>query len=333
MANDGAFAAVSSHGKAIVWGSSNHGGVLSEDTFQRLQSGVKQIRAYRKSFVAVFGSRAVRIPTEQTPSLHVYHESRADQPYKFEFVSSEIQNIGFQYPYDNSKVIDVVPKFNPGISKYEIVVHGSANVSLQIDATGEHQIQIDGKSLAPVASFYGLSSGHSNMNITLDSTGVYMEKNVVITVPGTNRQYTIKVVRSSLSYVGYSFCGTNAQLGCTSASLVPNAATTDSYLSPFLRRHQEFNAKNDLPSFMIEAPSNASYVDFFVTSNGNSGNLFVINSTNEKVLYNGTTGVTTSRSVALDVGTQSITLEYQSSETIAFPKRMMLTIRKKISLV
>ena len=81
-------------------------------------------------------------------------------------------------------MIDVVPKFNPGISKYEIVVHGSANVSLQIDATGEHQIQIDGKSLAPVASFYGLSSGHSNMNITLDSTDVYMEKNVVITVPG-----------------------------------------------------------------------------------------------------------------------------------------------------
>ena len=84
---------------------------------------------------------------------------------------------------------------------------------------------------------------------------------------------------------------------------------------------------------MIEAPSNASYVEFFVTSNGNSGTLLVVNSTSEKVLYNGTTGVTTSRSVALDVGTHSITLEYQSSQTIAFPKRIMLTIRKNLSLV
>ena len=67
VANDGAFAALSSHGKAIVWGSSNHGGVLSEDTFQRLQSGVKQIRAYRKSFVALFESRVFRFLLKGLP--------------------------------------------------------------------------------------------------------------------------------------------------------------------------------------------------------------------------------------------------------------------------
>ena len=118
VSNSGAFAAKTSHGKAIVWGSHMHGGAPGSNILQRLQSGVKELHAYQSSFVAIFESREIKIGVGSNGIFNIQHELQRDNAfYKFILKPSEIQNIRFKYDNDlrDNETYNLFPRFNPGI--------------------------------------------------------------------------------------------------------------------------------------------------------------------------------------------------------------------------